>query len=60
MYNKDKGYVLRSEHQTLWQALIFMDVMPQVPFNKREAKWKEKNQNMYTSFVCGGGGDISV
>ena len=41
MYDKDWGYVWSSEPQTLRQALNFVDVF-HVPFNKREAKWKEK------------------
>ena len=32
------GYLLRSEPQTLRQALISIDVILQVPFTKREAK----------------------
>ena len=35
---KDWEYTLRSEPQTLRQALFFIDVVVQVPFNKWEAK----------------------
>ena len=38
MYDKDWGYVSRSEPQTLRQALTSIDVILQIPFNKREAK----------------------
>ena len=42
MYDKDWGYVIRSEPQTLCQALISVDVILQVPFNKQDAKQEEK------------------
>ena len=42
MYDKEWGYVLGIEHQTLRQALTSIDVILQVPFNNLEAKSKEK------------------
>ena len=38
MYDKHWGYLLRSEFQTLRQALTFIDIILQLPFNKRQAK----------------------
>ena len=34
MYDKECGYVLGSEHQTLRQALTSIDVILQLPFGK--------------------------
>ena len=41
MYDKDWGYVLTSEPQTLRQTLTFFNVIL-VPFNERQAASKEK------------------
>ena len=38
IYNKKWDYVLRSEPQTLWQALNFIDVILKLVFDNWEAK----------------------
>ena len=57
MEDKDWGYVLKSEPQTLRQALAFINVILQVRFGKWEAKLK-RNSSLCThripvaSLVC--------
>ena len=41
MYDKDWGYVLSSEPQTLRQSLNFIDVILQIPICYRRQKRKE-------------------
>ena len=41
--DKNWGCVLRSEPQTLRQALFFIDVILQIPFDKWEAKQKAES-----------------
>ena len=64
MYDTDWGYVLGFDPQTHRQALTFINII-HVPFNKREAKKKERNKNVYISCtvskadicIIGGSGD---
>ena len=51
MYDKDWGYVLSSEPQTLRQCLNFIDVILQIPINKRR-QYKGRGTRIYTHHWC--------
>ena len=43
MYDKDWGFALRSGPQTVRQAITFINVNLQIPYNNREAIQKREN-----------------
>ena len=51
IYEKGWGYVLRSEPQTVLQALTFIDII-HIPINKQVEKARKRHKNVETSLVC--------